>query len=118
MRRPRHHLLLLLPVGMLMASILSDTVDLSYGKVAFATMAYWFLSAGIVAELVTAMFAVQTRRIGLWEGAGNALFAALFIWSWLLREAGQPPSLDAMVLSTLGVVIMLVTFWLTGPSLV
>ena len=126
--RTVRHLAVGIPGSLLIASLSLDAAYVLGGQPWLESWAYWVLSAGIVAELIEVIFGLcaafgircfaPNRPMGLWQGTGNAFIATLFIWSWCLREADQPASTDAIVLSCLGASLVLLSIWLSSPVVV
>jgi uncharacterized membrane protein len=56
----------------------------------------------------------RAKRIGALHGGGNAVVSVLFIASWLMRSANQPPPNDAIAVGVVGALIALFTAWLGG----
>jgi uncharacterized membrane protein len=123
---PVHPMLIVLPLGLLSASVVFDVVRLLTNEPAFSTVAFWNIAAGIVGGLLAAVFGAwdwmhipkdtRARRIGLLHGSGNVVVVALFAVSWLLRggAAGYEPSGVAYALSFTGLALAAVTGWLGG----
>ena len=123
---PVHPMLIVLPLGLLSASVVFDVVRLLTGDPLFSTVAYWNIAAGVVGGLLAAVFGAwdwmhipketRAKRIGLLHGSGNVVVVALFAVSWLLRGgvAGNEPSGLAYALSFAGLALAAVTAWLGG----
>lgn len=123
---PIHPMLIVLPLGLLSASVVFDVVHLLTGEPAFSAVAYWNIAAGIVGGLLAAVFGAwdwihiprdtRAKRIGLLHGGGNVIVVALFAVSWLVRGGATDyaPSGLAYALSFAGLALAAVTGWLGG----
>jgi uncharacterized membrane protein len=123
---PIHPMLIVLPLGLFAIAVLMDVVYLLTGDDAFATVAFWNVTAGIVGGLLAAVFGAidwwaiprdtRAKRIGLWHGLGNVAIVVLFLVSWLMRQANvaYAPDLTPFLLGLIAVGMALVTAWLGG----
>lgn len=123
---PIHPMLIVLPLGLLSAAVIFDIVYLITGDVAFSTVAFWNIAAGVIGGLIAAVFGAwdwwniprdtRAKRIGLWHGGGNVVVVVLFALSWLLRlgQEGFVPSPPAYLFSFGGLALATVTAWLGG----
>jgi uncharacterized membrane protein len=123
---PVHPMLIVLPLGLFIASVVFDVLHQVTRRGAFAVVAFWNIAAGIVGGLVAAVFGLwdwlaipggtRAKTVGAWHGGGNAVVLVLFGVSWLLR-AGSPgnvPQAMALLLSFVGLAAGGVTGWLGG----
>ena len=121
---PIHQMLVTIPVGLLLASVVFDLIAVMMELPAMAIVSFWMLTAGLVGGLVAAPFGLidwlaipvgtRARRIGALHGGGNFLVLALFGVSWAQRSAeGALPS-EAVVLSVAAAAVAAVTAWLCG----
>jgi uncharacterized membrane protein len=123
---PIHPVLIVLPLGLLAMGVVFDIVYLATGDDAFANVAFWNITAGILGGLAAAIFGfidwwaiprnTRARRIGLYHGTGNLVIVLLFIVSWFLRlpDHSYAPNLLPFVLALIGGVMALGTAWLGG----
>lgn len=121
---PIHQSLVVFPVGLLASSVIFDVICLMTGLETMAVVSYWMLSAGLVAAVVVIPFGLmdyskipantRAKTVGMMHGLGNAVVAALFIVSWMMREPNVIPPTTAMIWSFLGFALTLVTAWLGG----
>jgi uncharacterized membrane protein len=123
---PIHPMLVVLPLGLLSAALLFDIVYLATGDVAFADVAFWNITLGIVGGLAAALFGVidwlaipwetRAKRIGLIHGIGNVVIVGLFLVSWFLRLPNRAylPDVLPFVFGVVAVVLALGTAWLGG----
>ncbi|HYN87997.1 MAG TPA: DUF2231 domain-containing protein [Ardenticatenaceae bacterium] len=123
---PIHPMLIVFPLGLLVAAVVFDVLYLVTDNQAFATVAFWNIAGGIIGGLVAAIFGfwdwlaipagTRAKSDGLWHGVGNVVVVLLFAVSWLLRR-GDPayvPSTVAFVLALVTTGIGAVTGWLGG----
>jgi len=121
-----HPMLIVFPLGLLAMAVIFDIIERATGNVAFATVGFWNIAAGIIGGLIAAVFGLwdwlaipggtRARAIGLWHGAGNVIVVVLFAASWLLRR-GDPvhlPGAMPLTLEVVAVMLALVTGWLGG----
>ena len=122
---PLHPILIALPLGLLMTSLVFDArakkrLDSTDGKIARA-----LIGAGVVSGLVAAIPGIidwlnvpdgsRAKSIGLVHGSGNVLALALFALSWKKRRPNETqPDTSAVALSVLGAAILSLTGWLGG----
>ena len=123
---PIHPMLIVLPLGLFTMAVISDIAFYVTGNGTFAAVSYWNIVGGIVGGLLAAIFGLidwlaipsrtRAKSIGLYHGAGNVVVVALFAASWFLRwNVGEHfPSLMAVLLGGLGLILGVVTGWLGG----
>ena len=123
---PIHPMLVVFPLGLFATAVVFDILYMSVGNLAFATVSFYMIAAGIVGGLLAAIFGfldwlglkgnTRAKNLGLWHGLGNFTIVVLFIISWLLRRANADfvPNGLALLLSFAGVGLALVTAWLGG----
>jgi uncharacterized membrane protein len=123
---PIHPMLIVLPLGLLSAGVLFDAIYLATNDPAFAEVAFWNITVGIVGGLLAAIFGLidwlaipdgtRAKRIGLWHGGGNVAIVVVFLVSWFLRlpDHSYAPSIAPFLLGLLAVLAALVTAWLGG----
>ena len=95
-------------------------------SVAWTTVAYYNIAAGILTGLLAAVFGAidwlaipsgtRAKWIGLYHGLGNVVVVALFALSWWLRSANVDfiPDTRAFALGVAGLMLGAVTGWLGG----
>jgi uncharacterized membrane protein len=121
-----HPMLIVFPLGLLVAALAFDLVYHLTGNPAFATVAYWNIVGGVGGGLAAGLFGLidwlaipqgtRARAIGAWHGVGNVVVLALFAVSgWLRWESpGHVPEMPAQILAIAAVALGLVTSWLGG----
>ena len=122
---PIHPMLIAFPLGLLATAVIFDGIGLATGRETWFVVSFYMIAAGVIGGLVAAVpgtidwlaipGGTRARSIGLWHGLGNAVVAALFLVSGLLRwEAPAEPSVAALGLSFGGALLAMVTGWLGG----
>ena len=104
---PIHPMLVVLPLGLFVMSVIFDAMYLARGNVTFGVVAYWNILAGVIGGLLAAVFGLidwlaipdgtRAKRIGLLHGGTNVLVVLLFAYSWWTRSN----TVDAMPTTTL-----------------
>jgi uncharacterized membrane protein len=107
---PIHPMLVVLPLGLFVMSVIFDALSLARDNVIFGVVAYWNILAGVTGGLLAAVFGLidwlaipngtRAKRIGLLHGGTNVLVVLLFAYSWWTRSN----TVDAMPTTTLFVV--------------
>jgi uncharacterized membrane protein len=123
---PIHPMLIVLPLGLLIMSVVFDVLHIITGNATFSTVAYYDIAAGIIGGLLAALIGLldwlsipqstRAKSIGAMHGIGNVVVVALFAVSWLIRNgnSGHQPSTLAFVISLLAIALGAVTAWLGG----
>jgi uncharacterized membrane protein len=122
---PLHPMLVVFPLGLLVASFIFDIMVMVTGNEALSRSSFHIIAAGIIGGLVAALpglidwFAIprgtRAKKIGAVHGLGNVIVLVLFAISWWLRRhTPQAPGSDAITFSFLGVLLGAVTGWLGG----
>ena len=120
---PIHPMLVPLPIGLFLFSVVCDIGSLWNGtNTAWSTVALYTLGGGIVGALLAAVFGLidllslepsPAKRIGIWHMVINLALVALFAASFWLRIDGVTSRLP-FVLSIVGVVLLTISGWLGG----
>jgi uncharacterized membrane protein len=122
---PIHPMLIVFPLGLLSVAVIFDVIHVSTQSGHVADVSYWMIASGIVGGLIAAVFGVidwlsipegtRAKYIGLMHGPSNVVVMILFIVSWLMRRPNPTaPSMTAMTLGWVGIVIALFGGWLGG----
>jgi uncharacterized membrane protein len=123
---PIHPMLIVLPLGLFIGAIITDTINLINGNTALAAVSYFNISIGIVTGLLAAIFGfldwlavpsnTRAKYLGGWHGLGNVVVVLIFAASWGLRRGsiGYEPNQTALLLSYTAILIGTVTAWLGG----
>jgi uncharacterized membrane protein len=121
---PVHPMLVPVPIGLLIFSLVSDLIyffglgDAVWNRVAFFTMAGGLV--GIVAAAIPGLFDFlaltdpKVRRIAVWHMTANAIVVALFALNLWLRWLSTSEDDSPIWLSVIGVALLGVSGWLGG----
>lgn len=122
---PIHPMLVVFPLGLLGMAVIFDVLALARGSGYWSEIALWMMVAGVVTGLLAAPFGLidwiaipagtRAKRIGALHGVGNAIVVLAFAASaWLRWPTPQEPSALALMSSSAGFVLALITGWLGG----
>jgi uncharacterized membrane protein len=123
---PIHPMLIVFPLGLLIAALIFDILYLATNNSMWATISFWNIAGGIIGGLLAAIFGLwdwlaipagtRAKSIGLWHGVGNVVVIGLFAVSWLLRwdDPAYLPTTLTFVLEVAAVGLGAVTGWLGG----
>ena len=123
---PIHQMLVPIPFGLLVISVLFDVACLSTGRTGLATVSYVDIVAGIAGGLVAAAFGLmdflhipagtRAKRVGLLHAVANLLALGMFAIAIALRydTPGFVPGKLSLVLEVVAIVIATVAGWLGG----
>lgn len=125
---PFHPLLVTVPIGAWVASVVFDIVAQvsSEEEAVFAEGAYWLIGIGILGALAAAMFGLidfsQLERgtrafaTGLTHMVINLSVVVLFVINFLVRQSGdyEKASMGGLILSLVGIALLGASGWLGG----
>ncbi len=122
---PVHPMLIVFPLGLFSVAAIFDIIHVSTQNGHWADVSYWMIASGIVGGLIAAVFGTidwlgipegtRAKYIGLVHGISNVVVVLLFIVSWFMRRPKPAaPSMTALVLGWIGIVIALFSGWLGG----
>jgi uncharacterized membrane protein len=115
-----------IPIGLFLLSLVFDLIALSGHQSAFGTAAFWAILGGVCGGLLAALFGLvdwggipartRAKRIGLWHAGVNVIVVGLFAVAWLTRlgTAAHRPDRFAVTLEIGGVALLMVSGWLGG----
>ncbi len=121
-----HPMLIPIPLGMFLGTVVFDLLYLIADDGQYATVAFFTIAAGVIGGIVAALFGTidwlaipkgtRARRVGTLHAIGNDIVLVLFALSWLLRlgPEGHRPSGLALALAFLGAGLSILTGWLGG----
>jgi uncharacterized membrane protein len=123
---PVHQMVIVLPLGLLIAAWIADIAFFATGVAALADVGYWNTLGGIVSGLFAAIFGfidwfaiplnTRAKSVGAWHAGFNILVILLFTASLLTRHkiTGHSPTILAFVCATTGVALAGISGWLGG----
>jgi uncharacterized membrane protein len=123
---PIHPILIVIPLGSFILSIVFDLLFFGTNNPALATVSFYNIAAGVLGGLLAAVFGIidflaipnQTRAksIATWHLFGNVLMLMFFSLSWLIRANTGTDQLPfiAFALSVVAILLGAVTGWLGG----
>jgi uncharacterized membrane protein len=120
-----HPIVVAFPIGMLLASLLFDTLRLITGDKKWSTIAFWNILAGCVSGWLAMLPGAidwwfllrhtRAKKVATIHAVANEVAIDLFIASWLRRRANpEDPDRGALLLSLLGGAALGVGGWLGG----
>lgn len=123
---PIHQMVIVLPLGLLIAAWMADAGFFLTSRGVLAEVAYWNTAGGIATGLFAAIFGfidwlgvplgTRAKRIGAWHAGFNVVMLLLFTASLLIRHnvPGHTPSALAFVCATAAIATGTVSGWLGG----
>ncbi len=125
---PIHPMLVPLPIGLWVFSLVSDLIFMWTGNPVWETVAFYTLAGGIVGAVLAAVVGLidllgiddkQVFRTGLLHAVCTATSLVIFAASFYLRTADGSHTVGAnskipFVLSLIGVIVLSVAGWLGG----
>jgi uncharacterized membrane protein len=124
---PFHPLLVTLPIGAWVCSLIFDIVARAGNdETVFSRGAYWLIGIGIIGAAVAAVFGLMdlltipqgtmAKRTALTHMTLNVIVLVLFIVSYLLRrsDGGETAETTPFILSIIALVLLAVSGWLGG----
>jgi len=121
-RHPIHPMLVPLPIGLWVFSLITDIIYRASGNEVWASVAYYAMAGGIIGSLLAALpglvdfLALKpsgVKKIALWHMAINLSATILFCINLYLRT-GVPGASTPFILSIIGVLSIFVSGWLGG----
>jgi uncharacterized membrane protein len=123
---PIHPMLVVLPLGLFIASVIFDALYMWRGNATFATVAYWNIAGGIIGGLLAAVFGLidwvaipagtRAKRIGLLHGGSMVIVVALFAFVWWTRSnaVDVTPTMNLFAMEVAALVLGAVAGWMGG----
>lgn len=123
-KHPVHPMLVAVPIGLWIFSLISDVIYLTgLGGAVWAQVALYSMGGGIIGALVAAVPGLidllsirdpKIKRIGIFHMIINLAAVAIFAWNWLLRLHNPSPIGAPLILSVVGIALITVSGWLGG----
>jgi uncharacterized membrane protein len=123
---PIHPMLVVFPLGLLVAAVIFDFADLVGGSSTLGDVGFWNIAAGLVGGLLAAtaglvdLLAIpggtRAKRVGTIHGATNAGVVLVFAIVWFVRLAGNDRAAGGglFVLELVALAAAGVAAWLGG----
>ncbi|PYK97563.1 MAG: hypothetical protein DME32_15615 [Verrucomicrobia bacterium] len=121
---PLHPILVTLPIGLWIFSIVSDVIfKMGWGGAAWNDVAFYTLAGGIVGALIAALPGLidllsiensKSKSIGVWHMIINLLAVGLYCVNFWLRVHRAPGENLPILLSVIGIVFIMISGWLGG----
>ena len=120
---PLHPMLVPLPIGLWIFSLVCDVVFFVKGTGIWSTLALYTMAGGIIGALLAALPGLydlyhlrhsQAKTIGLWHMGINLSLVTLYVLNFLWRLNAEPVAKGPFVLSILAVIALAVSGWLGG----
>jgi uncharacterized membrane protein len=121
---PFHPMLVALPIGLWIFSIVSDVIfKFGWGGQVWNDVAFYTLAGGIVGALIAALPGFvdliglqnpKTMTIAIWHMFINLSAVALYCVNLWMRMHRPPGDNLPILLSTIGIVLIIVSGWLGG----
>jgi uncharacterized membrane protein len=123
---PIHQMVIVLPLGLLIAAWIADLAFYLSGAAVLAEVAYWNTIGGILTGLFAAIFGfidwlavplgTRAKRVGAWHAGFNVLVLLLFAGSLMLKHAsaGHVPTASSFLCATIGLGLGGISGWLGG----
>ena len=122
-KHPIHPMLVALPIGLWVFSLVSDIIyRAGWGPAVWNDVAFYTMAGGIVSALIAAVpglidllsLSGRPKVIGIWHMCFNLIAVAIFALSLWLRTTNPPGAMLPFALSIVGVVLLGVSGWLGG----
>src|SRR5215831_5705547 len=121
-KHPIHPMLVVFPIGLWVAALAFDIVEMATGNPLWRTLAFWNIVGGIIGALLAAVPGfldypgVKGRegRLATWHMVINLAAVVLFVVNAVLRLRVNADSPWPLLLSIIGVVGVFVSGWLGG----
>jgi len=121
-KHPVHPMLVPLPIGLWIFSLITDIIYRVSGNAVWADVAYYSMAGGIIGALLAALPGLAdflalkpsgVKKLALWHMTINVAAVILFSINLYLRT-GVPEAVTPFVLSIIGVSAIMVSGWLGG----
>jgi len=121
---PSHPILVTLPIGLWIFSIVSDLIyKFGYSGPVWSDVAFYTIAGGIVGALIAALPGFvdllsidnpKSKSIGIWHMIINLLAVVLYCVNFYLRMHRPAGDNLPIMLSVIGVLFIIVSGWLGG----
>lgn len=123
---PVHQMVIVFPLGLFVAAVVFDAIDILGGSETLGTVGFWNIAAGLIGVVLAASTGwadwtgipagTRAKRIGLTHGLINTVVALLFLASFLVRVNGDDRSVTwpLMILELVAIGGSSVAAWFGG----
>jgi uncharacterized membrane protein len=121
-----HPMLVVFPLGLLIAALVFDAVHLGTANDIFSQVGFWNITAGLVGAVLAALAGfidwlgiparTRARSAGLLHGCLNVAAVVLFLIAWLVRldRVGHRPGAGLFLLELVAIGLAGVAAWFGG----
>ncbi|MBJ6725560.1 DUF2231 domain-containing protein [Geomesophilobacter sediminis] len=122
-RHPIHPMLVPLPIGLWVFSLVCDFIFRGTGNPLWSIVAFISIGGGVIGALLAALPGLidlytlppsRAKTIGLWHMAINLALVTAYVLNFLWRRNVGPVPMGPVILSVCSVVILAVSGWLGG----
>jgi uncharacterized membrane protein len=122
-KHPIHPMLVPLPIGLWIFSVVCDIVFRMQGDMIWNRMAFYTMAVGVIGALLAALpgfvdlFTMSNspvKKIGIWHMSVNLTIVVLFALDFLWRRNADPAAMGPLVLSIVAILLLVVSGWLGG----
>jgi uncharacterized membrane protein len=123
-KHPIHPMLVAIPIGLWIFSLVSDCIAFFRGgDIFWSNVAFYTMVGGVVGALIAAVpglidwLSITNRKaksIGLWHMLINLTVVGLFAGNIWLRMGNQSESRFPLALSVIGIILLGISGWLGG----
>jgi uncharacterized membrane protein len=121
---PSHPMLVALPIGLWIFSLVSDIIfKMGWGGAVWSDVAFYTIAGGTVGALIAALPGFvdltsitnpKTKTIALWHMFINLLAVVIFACDFWLRTKRAPGDNLPIILSVIGIILITISGWLGG----
>lgn len=120
---PIHPMLVPLPIGLWIFSLVCDVVYFAKGDAIWSTLALYTMAGGVIGALLAALPGLfdlynlepsQAKKIGLWHMSINLGLVTLYVLNFLWRLNAEPGAIGPLALSIVAVLALAVSGWIGG----
>jgi uncharacterized membrane protein len=122
-KHPIHPMLVPLPIGLWIFSLVCDLIRFMDGDAIWSTVALYALAGGIIGAVMAAlpglidlltMSASKAKQIGIWHMAINLTLVVMYLLNFFWRRNAEPGAMGPLALSIVAVLLLGVSGWLGG----
>lgn len=123
-KHPIHPMLIAIPIGLWIFSLVSDFISIfKGGDVFWSNVAFYTMAGGVIGALLAAVpgfidwLAIKDQKvktIGLWHMVINLTVVGLFSFNLWLRTTSSPDARLPFALSVISVLLLSISGWLGG----